>query len=304
GMLFGNFVKRVCTVGWALVGLIVAAMIAQGSGSAAALGDPENAFGYACRQLLFPGVLGLLVASILAASMSACSAFMIGSGALFTEGLYRPRLAPGRPDRHYLWVGRVSGFAMTMLGVIYAVFLIDRVLYTFLLTETLATFVGISVLGGIVWRRANRWGALASLLAALTTNFVLYSIKGQRLDFWDANVFLAALLAGIAALVIVSMLTPPEPANAMASFFGRLETSSDDEADRPLLLVHLLRRDRAIWRGESRSFRDDLGGFAVGWLMVLLLVGATALLLAALSAGRFLREAPRGPPAPASPPRP
>jgi Na+/proline symporter len=27
GMLFGNFVKRVCTVGWALVGLIVAAMI-------------------------------------------------------------------------------------------------------------------------------------------------------------------------------------------------------------------------------------------------------------------------------------
>ena len=41
---------------------------------------------------------------------------------------------------------------MTMLGVLYAVFLIDSVLYTFLLTETLATFVGISVLGGIVWR--------------------------------------------------------------------------------------------------------------------------------------------------------
>ena len=30
GMFYGNFVKRVCTVGWALVGLIVAAMIAQG----------------------------------------------------------------------------------------------------------------------------------------------------------------------------------------------------------------------------------------------------------------------------------
>jgi Na+/proline symporter len=55
-------------------------------------------------------------------------------------------------------VGRISGVALTMLGVLYAMFLIQSVLYTFLLTETLATFVGISVLGGIVWRRANRYG--------------------------------------------------------------------------------------------------------------------------------------------------
>ena len=36
GMLYGNMIKRVCTVGWALVGLIVAAMIAQGHGDAKA----------------------------------------------------------------------------------------------------------------------------------------------------------------------------------------------------------------------------------------------------------------------------
>src|SRR5688572_6682598 len=30
GMFYGNMIKRVCTVGWALVGLIVAAMVAQG----------------------------------------------------------------------------------------------------------------------------------------------------------------------------------------------------------------------------------------------------------------------------------
>ncbi|HMF93125.1 MAG TPA: sodium:solute symporter family protein [Vicinamibacterales bacterium] len=280
GMFYGNYVKRVCTVGWMLVGLIVGAMIAQGRGNAVALDDPENAFGFACRQLLFPGALGLLIASILATNMSACSAFMVDSGALFTEGLYRRRLVPHRPDRHYLWVGRVSGLAITAIGVLYAVFLIQSVLYTFLLTETLATFVGISVLGGIVWRRANRWGALASLLVALTTNFALYSIKGQRLDYWDANVFLAALLAGIAALVIVSILTSPEPSEAIASFFGRLETSSDDDVDRPLLLVHLLRMDRATRRQDLRTYRDDLTGFAVGWLMVLLLVGATAIFLA------------------------
>ena len=280
GMLYGNLVKRVCTVGWALVGLIVAAMIAQGHAGASALTDAENAFGFACRQLLFPGALGLLIASILAANMSTCSAFLVDSGALFTEGLYRQRLNPGRPDRHYLWVGRFSGFAITMLGVLYALYLIQSVLYTFLLTETLATFVGIGVLGGIVWRRANRWGALASLLSALATNFALYAATGQRLDHWDANVFLAALLAGIGALVIVSLLTRPEPADKIESFFGRLATSSDDERSRPLLLVNLLHLRR---RSEGRlwhAYREDLGGFLFGWAIVVVLVVGTAIFLA------------------------
>jgi Na+/proline symporter len=308
GMLFGNMIKRVCTVGWAAVGLIVAAMIAQGRGDAALLADPENAFGFACRQLLFPGALGLMIAAILAANMSTCSAFLVDSGALFTEGLYRRRIVPGRPDHHYLWVGRLSGLAVTMLGVVYALFLIQSVLYTFLLTETMATFVGISILGGIVWPRANRWGALASLVAAFVTNFLLYSITGQRLDYWDPNVFLAALTAGIGALVVVSLLTSPEPAGTLASFFDRLRTSSDGEdfrrvasqgppvaaapvgrpvivaagarQDAPLFLVNLLRlREGAQGRGW-RAYREDLFGFVLGWTVVIVLVAVTALLLA------------------------
>jgi Na+/proline symporter len=282
GMFYGNYIKRVCTVGWALVGMIVAAMVA--SGQHPPLADAEDAFGFACRQLLFPGALGLMIASILAANMSTCSAFLVDSGALFTEGLYRQRLAPGRPDRHYLLVGRLSGLAITTLGVLYALFLIQSVLYTFLLTETMATFVGISVLGGIVWRRANRWGALASMLTALGVNFALYGVTGQRLDHWDANVFLAALLSGTAALVGVSLLTPPEPAAALGSFFERLETSSDDPpaggaAHQPLLLVNVLCLDHATRERGWRVFREDLGGFAAAWILVIALVAATALFL-------------------------
>jgi Na+/proline symporter len=279
GMFYGNFVKRVCTVGWALVGLIVAAMVAQGH---APLADPEDAFGFACRQLLFPGALGLMIASILAANMSTCSAFLVDSGALFTEGLYRKRLVPGRPDGHYLWVGRVSGLAITILGVLYALFLIRSVLYTFLLTETMATFVGISVLGGILWPRANRWGALASLVCALAANFLLYWLTGQRLDHWDPNVFLAALLAGTAALIVVSLATAPEPAESLASFFERLHTSSDTESDgaaRPLLLVNLLQPRRAAAGGGWRVFREDLVGFGIAWILVGALVAATVLFL-------------------------
>jgi Na+/proline symporter len=280
GMFYGNFIKRVCTVGWALVGLIVAAMIVQGHAGGTPLADPEDAFGYACRHLLFPGALGLMIASILAANMSTCSAFLVDSGALFTEGLYRRRVAPNRSDAHYLWAGRVSGFVITMLGVFYAVYLIKSVLYTFLLTETMATFMGISVLGGILWQRANRWGALASLLSAMATNFILYSATGRRLDAWDANVFLAALAVGIIALVAVSLMTAPEPADKMASFFGRLRVSSDDDkTEQPLLLVNLLSPARGAAGRGMRAYREDVGGFAVGWVCVIVLVIATMIFL-------------------------
>lgn len=278
GMFYGNFVKRVCTVGWALVGLIVAAAVAQGA--AAPLADPEEAFGLACRMFLFPGALGLMIASILAANMSTCSAFLVDSGALFTEGLYRRRWAPGRPDRHYLWVGRISGLVITIGGVLYAVFLVESVLYSFLLTETLATFVGISLLGGIVWPRANRWGALASLVVSLAVNFSLYAATGQRLDYWDPNVFLAALLAGIAALVIVSIATPREPEGQVHEFLHRLETSSDDDkSHKPLLLVNLLRAGAILSPRGRRVFAEDLTGFGLAWIWVIALVAATALLL-------------------------
>ena len=304
GFFYGNFVKRVCTVGWAFVGLIVAALLVNGTFGVNQLADVEDAFGFACRQLLFPGALGLLIASVLAATMAASSAFMVNSGALFTEGLYRRHLVKDRPDGHYLWVGRLSGFLITMLAVLYAVLLINRVLYSFLLTETMATFMGISILGGMIWRRATRWGALASLLVAFATNFAVYRWREQRFDHWDPTVFLIALVAGIAALVLVSLATRPEPSAAMDSFFTRLETPTelpgrtDDPletgerqdrteigrataaAGQQLLLLNLIAPMRATY-GHSfwRSYGVDLRGFAIGLLWSLLLIGLTWLIL-------------------------
>src|SRR5213078_1366573 len=108
---------------------------------------------------------------------------------------------------------------------------------------------------------------------------ILYYVTGQRLDYWDPNVFLAALAAGIASLVAVSLLTRSEPADDLSSFFDRLETSSDGDGDEPtdvpLLLVHFLRpREAAKGRGW-RAYREDLEGFVLGWLVVIALVAMT-----------------------------
>ncbi len=282
GFMAGNFVKRICTIGWMFVGLIVAAAVTQGVFDVSELSDPEDAFGLACRHLLLPGGLGLLVASVMAANMSTSSALMVDSGALFTQSFYR-KIAAGRPDRHYLWVGRISGFALTMVGVLYALLVVEQVLYSFLLTETLATYMGISFLGGILWRRANRYGALASLVTALAVNFLLYYLQGERLDHWDPFVFLVSLGAGVLALVLVSTLTAPEPDESCRSFFDRLQTPSDsDEAasEQKSLLVNLLHLRRGA--GDApllTAYRTDLTGLVAGILLAVALVAGTWLIL-------------------------
>jgi len=292
GFLYGTFVKRFCTIGWAIVGLMVAAMMVRGTFGMNALHDPEDAFGFACRHVLFPGGVGLLIACVLASNMAACSAFMVDSGALFTQNFYRKYLRPGRTDRHYLWIGRLSGLAITLGGVLYAVFLIQRVLNSFLLTETMATFMGISIMGGMFWRRGNRWGAFASIAVAMFTNFAVYRMRGHRLDAWDPDVFLIALLAGTATFIVVSLLTPKEPAAALNSFFGRLSTPAmgmedasalavqNEEAaavtaseGRQLILVNLLRlKQGAHGYGFWHAYREDLSGFGKGWALAVIMV--------------------------------
>lgn len=291
GILYGNLVKRVCTVGWAFVGLITLALVTRGTFGVTRLTDPEDSFGFACRHLLFPGGVGLLIASLLATNMAACSAFMVDSGALVTNGLYRRYLAPGRSDGHYLRIGRISGLLVTLGAVGYAVFLIKRVLYSFLLTETMSTFVGISILAGIVWRRANRWGALASIFATMGANFAGYAVLHRRLDDWEPTVFCFALVSGIVVLIILSLLTPSEPKEALDAFFGRLQSPSGSEEGAPstddvarsgqqLILVNLRHpRKGAAGFGLVRAYAVDLKGFLVGSAIVGMLIAAVWLLV-------------------------
>jgi len=287
GMTYGNFTKRLCTLGWALVGMVTLVMLIQ---SGETLADREDAFGYATRHLLFPGAVGLMIASVLAANMSTCSAFTVDGGALFTQNFYRRYLVHGRHDRHYLLVGRISGVLVTLLGVWFAL-AVEIVLEAFLFTESIAAFMGISLLGGICWKRANRYGAFASLVVSSVVFFYLSRVQFGKWLNWDAANFGIALAAGFGVLIAVSLLTKPESPVALKEFFERLETRSEldpatgkerviNEPGHDLLVVHLLNPGfKDGWRNFYRRFRVDLQGLVAAFGVVgLLIVLAKAVL--------------------------
>ena len=284
GQTYGSLVKRVCTVGWALTGIIVAALVVQ---RGVQLSDPEAAFGFASRELLLPGLTGLMIASVLAANMSSCSNFMVNTGALFTQNFYKEYIKPNADDKNLLWVGRFSGFGLTILGVLFAL-TVKNVLHGFLFTETIAAFMGIIVFGGILWKRANRYGAYAAVITSFGLYYFLnYRITGEFMVVykWQPEPFGWTMLAGFLALIIFSLISKPEDKERIDKFFDNMNRLSDEDfkvdGEKPLAKDHgqdLLFLDIGgwftadRWKGFFNRYKEDFWGFILAWGLVGVLI--------------------------------
>jgi len=287
GQTYGSFVKRLVTIGWALTGLIVAALIIQRNQN---LEDPEMAFGFASRELLLPGLTGLMIASILAANMSSASNFMVNTGALFTQNFYTKFIQKNPSDKQLLWTGRISGVVLTLLGVLFAIY-IESVLHAFLFIETIAAFMGIMVFGGMLWKRANRYGAISGVAIAFLVYYVLnYQDTGiiEIVYKWKPDIFGWAMLAGFGVFILVSLLTKPEDKEHIEAFFENMQRLSDEDSldkngkkplardhGKALILLDLpawFRKER--WKNFASRYREDWSGFliAVGFIGILILI--------------------------------
>jgi Na+/proline symporter len=281
GQTFGSMVKRLVTIGWALTGLVVAALVIK---KGVTLPDPEMAFGYACSVLLVPGLVGLMLSAIVAANMAACSNFMVNTGALFTQNFYKKYINPVAEDRRLMKMGQVSGLGLAVLAVFFAMS-IKNVLHAFLFTETLAAFMGIIFLGGIIWKRANRYGAASALAISLLTYYITNFISNGELMLvynWKPAPFGLAMLSGFFVFWLVSVLTKPEDKEKNDAFFDNMRRKSDakqtdsdgkkplaSETGEDLLLLDLpgwLHKKR--WTNFFSRYREDIGGFLLSWVVV------------------------------------
>lgn len=86
GGFAGTVIKRLSTIGWALTGVVCMALFAG------QLTDPDHVWGHATQQLLGPvgfGLVGLMIAALLATIMSSADSYMVASSALFTHNIYK-----------------------------------------------------------------------------------------------------------------------------------------------------------------------------------------------------------------------
>lgn len=173
GIVVGNIIKRFCTMAWCITSLAAIAWYLN-RGVDLATVKPDHVYGDVAREFLprvMHGLLGIFLASLLASVMSSCDAFMVSSSALFTQNIYKP-LAPGKPDSHYLRVGRVASLAVVVGGLAFAYWVpnVEVALKTWF---RIAPMVGIAFWIGLFWRRATPAGAWATAIAGFGTWWLL-----------------------------------------------------------------------------------------------------------------------------------
>jgi len=178
GLVVGNFLKRFCTVGWAITILIVLALMADNIDIAAALNNPaksDEIWGIASRELLGNvgyGTVGLMLACLMAALMSSASCYMLVASGLVVRNFYAPYIDPNASEKTYVLVGRISGALVLAGGVLISLYSMDLFEQLKFAWELPLTFASIFWLG-ILWRRTSKWAAWLTVLFTTIVFFIL-----------------------------------------------------------------------------------------------------------------------------------
>ncbi len=183
GLVVGNFLKRFCTLGWVLTGLIAATLYAD---VPALIKDPDQAWGYASMQLLGPGLRGLMLACLLAALMSSVDAYMIVGSGLVVRNLYVPFLNPQASEKRCLLMGKLTGTIIVCGSIIFSLTIFDMIeqlTITFWFTLVFAAPFWI----GMYWRRATTSAAWITVAYCLLFFTMIPFFGPQLVPDWRTN---------------------------------------------------------------------------------------------------------------------
>jgi len=291
GWMFGNFVKRVCTIAWCLTGLGAVVYFAGRDV------EPDRIFGLVAADFLpkiAHGILGLFLAALLASVMSSCDSFMIASSGLFTENIYK-RLLPGRNAKHYVFIARVASLSIVAGGVGFAYWL-EGVVEGLEIFWKISPMMGIAFWLGLFWRRTTVAGAWASTLTSFgvwwltTQEFFISWLSGlpmaESLTFvfvknGAAEVYLPwqmvfYLSAGTIVGIIVSLVTKPVAKEKLDNFYALVRTpvKPGEQVSVPCTLPDdaVVPKKRNIFPNTSLEIavpsRTSVVGFLAGWVCV------------------------------------
>ncbi len=284
GMTYGNFIKRFCTVAWAFLGIMGIILYPEITHE-----NRELLFGIAVKDLLPAGLIGLMVAAMLAAAMSTCDAFMVGGSAMLTKNLYERYINPDADARRSLIVSRLSSLVVVVGGLVFA-FWIPNVVFGLKIIWQVTSVIGISYWMGMLWPRANRYGAWASFIVAAAIAVTVGDMFGFGMGLPFQVTTAIYIPAGFITNIVVSLLTRPEPQRRLDQFYALLDTPVGMEktlknqgfdivyeggeaeappeppaAEKPRQRLIMAGPFRKGWRLNFTNFSDDILGFLAAW---------------------------------------
>jgi SSS family solute:Na+ symporter len=172
------------------------------------ISNPDQALPWVIRNMLPPGLAGLVFVAFIAALHSSVDSTLNSASTMWTKDIYQRYFKKEASDRHYLAVGRVLTGCFVIFGVFFApvtdnfpgIYVAMQNILSFFQGPTLAT-----LLLGILWWRATKWGGLFGLVGGVASAVIMFSLNINFLYVaWWSFVFSGFLN------ILVSLLTKPE----------------------------------------------------------------------------------------------
>ena len=183
-----------------------------GMSARALFGDLEHsssALPTLISEVLPIGVAAVIVAAILAAVMSTADSLLIAGSTHITNDFYREIMGRDPEDNspRTLAVARVWTLILGLGALVFALSVPGIITVLSLAYTMYASGVFVPVIGGLLWRRATRAGALAAIIAGSVGG--LAGVFGL-FDYGEVPEVVVGGVASLIAFVVVSLLTKPD----------------------------------------------------------------------------------------------
>lgn len=155
----------------------------------------DQAYPLLVRQYLPPGLVGLVIAGVVAGGYSTFDSIGIGISSLFVRDIYARFIVKNGTDGHYTRVGRISVPFIIAIGFAYVPFLKQGMLLFYLrLAGAIAVPLMTVILMG-VFTRVHRATGVVGLLVGLTYGIsaILADFNAWNLPVWYTNTWWAYL---------------------------------------------------------------------------------------------------------------
>ena len=231
-----SMVKKSATVAivWVIISLAAAILIAYFGrmviGEQLLTTGKQQLVFIELARMLFPGfIAGILLAAIIAASMSTADSQLLVASSSFTSDIYKPVFRKNASDNEILWVGRLVVIVVSVVAYFIASSKGSGAQAIMDMVENAWGLFGAAfgpvVILSLFWKRFTYKGALAGIIAGAIVDIVWFLYLSASTGVYE---ILPGFIVSFIFSVIVSLIDKKPSAKIEAIFNEAINNSIDD----------------------------------------------------------------------------
>ncbi|MFT9819172.1 sodium:solute symporter [Lysinibacillus sp. NPDC056185] len=168
------------------------------------LGDSQSAFTSLALEILPPGLLGLVLASVCSALMSNASGAIFASATLITNDIIKVYVKKDMTDKDIINTSRIVILGLGLLAIIFSVWIQNILVALDMAYAILSGAIFVPLIIGLYWKRVTSKAAFYSIIASSLVIFISFIIFGIT----STLPIIYGLITGLVVIVGFTLIIP------------------------------------------------------------------------------------------------